>query len=329
MGHSAMKAMTMFKKLPQQEVGSEAARLRKLLTRPRLAQVAGVSDGLSALLAETHGFDALWASGFAISTAHGVPDASILTMTECLSAANVINGVSRLPVVADCDTGFGDVGAVVRMTREYERAGIAAICIEDKEFPKRNSFADSQRLLPIEEFSAKVRAAKYAQSDPDFVVVARIEALVAGLSLGDALERADAYRDAGADSLLIHSRSPEPNEVFGFAEEWHRRSSLPLIAVPTTYSGVSRARLEDAGFAMVIYANQGMRAAWGAINKTFRNIRQSDTLLLVEDELPDVSEILEFSGIKDLEEFTELLKSASRNGARQSLRAQGAPDSQS
>lgn len=282
-------------------VRSRAARLRELFDRSELAQVVGVNDGLSGRLAEKHGFDALWASGFAISTAHGVPDASILTMTEYLMAANTVTGVTSLPVIADCDTGFGGLEMVTRMVREYERAGIAAVCIEDKLFPKRNSFTDDNALLPAEEFSTKIRVAKQTQTDPDFMVIARIESLIAGLPLGDALERAECYQAADADAILIHSKSSSPEEVIAFAREWcGRDDALPLIAVPTTYYSVTKEELEAEGFSMVIYANHAMRATWAAIDRTFECIRADNCTAGIEEALAPVAEVLRFSGIDEL-----------------------------
>jgi phosphoenolpyruvate phosphomutase len=289
-------------------VRTKAARLRELFNGSDLTQVVGVNDGLSGKLAEKHGFDALWASGFAISTAHGVPDASILTMTEYLTAANTVTSVTSLPVIADCDTGFGGLEIVTRMVREYERTGIAAVCIEDKLFPKRNSFTDDNALLPAEEFSAKLRVAKQAQTDPNFMVIARIESLIAGLPLGDALERAECYQAADADAILIHSKSSSAEEVIAFAREWcGREDALPLIAVPTTYYSVTKEELEAEGFSMVIYANHAMRATWAAIDRTFECIRADNCTAGIEEVLTPVADVLRFSGIHELRELSEPL----------------------
>jgi phosphoenolpyruvate phosphomutase len=276
--------------------------LRRRLAGAGITRVVGVNDGLSAMLAEKHGFGGLWASGLAISAAHGVPDASILTMTEFLAAAHVIDQASDLPVLADCDTGFGDVNVVRRMIREYERAGIAGVCIEDKEFPKRNSFSGGQDLADPDEFAAKIRAAKLTQTDPDFVVIARIESLIAGAGLDDALARAEYYEEAGADAILIHSKAAEPDEVLAFAREWRRRPDpLPLVAVPTTYYSVNRRALEEAGFAMVIYANQALRAATRAIDDAFERMEHSESTAALESDLASVDAVLELIGMDELE----------------------------
>lgn len=159
--------------------------------------MVGAHNGLTARLAERAGFEAVWASGFEISASYALPDASILTMTQLLEAADAMNAATLLPVIADCDTGFGGPLHVAHTVRSYERRGIAGICIEDKLFPKLNSFAAcAQELVPIEEFGRKVTAGKVAQTTDEFLLIARTEALVVGLSLDEALSRADAYREA-------------------------------------------------------------------------------------------------------------------------------------
>lgn len=151
----------------ERQNGRTTTALRARLEREPIARAIGGNDGLVGMLAERHGFDAVWASGLAISTSHGVPDAGILTMTELLAAAQVMTRSTTLPVLADCDTGFGDVNVVTRMVQEYETAGIAGVCIEDKEFPKRNSFTTGQELAEPQAFADKLQAAKQAQTDPD------------------------------------------------------------------------------------------------------------------------------------------------------------------
>src|SRR6185503_10335128 len=135
--------------------------------------------GLGAKLIEKNGFDAVWASGLEISSSHAVPDANILTMTENLQAAAGMNEATSLPVICDCDTGYGNAQNVSHMVKKYEAAGIAAVVIEDKLFPKVNSFVPGrQELASVEEFMGKLEAAKHAQKNPDFMVIARVEALI-------------------------------------------------------------------------------------------------------------------------------------------------------
>src|SRR5437667_3644537 len=170
---------------------TKAARLRESLKSEHIIRVAGAHNGMSAKLVEEAQFEAIWASGLEISAAYGLPDTSIVTMTEFLEAAAQMDFVTRIPIIADCDTGYGDECHVIHLVKHYERLRIAAVCIEDKVYPKINSFMQgSQSLVSTEQFMRKIRAAKSAQQSPDFAVIARTEAFIAGLSLDVALTRA-------------------------------------------------------------------------------------------------------------------------------------------
>ena len=197
----------------------QAKRLRELLSRDGPIVVAGAHSGLSARLVELAGFDAIWASGFEISAAYAVPDANVLTQTETLAAAREMADATKIPVIADCDNGFGNAINVIRTVRDYEAAGIAAICIEDNVFPKRCSFYEGVRreLAGIEEHARKVRAAKDARRTEEFAVIARTEALIAGWGMDEALARAHAYADAGADMVLVHSKQKTFDELKALA----------------------------------------------------------------------------------------------------------------
>jgi phosphoenolpyruvate phosphomutase len=253
----------------------------------------GAYDAVSARIAEWAGFDAIWASGLAISAAHGVPDCSILTLTEFLAAGDVINQASELPVIADCDTGFGDINVLERAVRDYERTGIAAICIEDKQAPKRNSFRKDHTLADPQEFAAKIAAAKAAQRDPGLVVMARLESLIAGAGQRDALERAALYAQAGADAIVVHSKALSPEEVFEFAAEWHARDGqVPLVVIPTNYPQVTLDQLSAAGIGVVIYANQALRAAIAAMRSTLNAIATAGSSGAIEPTLASVDDVL-------------------------------------
>lgn len=276
-----------------------AVRLRELLAGPRLVKVAGAHSGLSARLVEASGFDAVWASSFELSTSYALPDASILTMSEVLEAARVMNEAVSIPIIADCDTGFGDTPNVAHMVRRYESSCIAGVCIEDKIFPKLNSFAAGrQELLEMERFVDKMRAAKGAQRTADFVVVARTEALIAGLGIDEALRRACAYIDAGADAILVHSKATTPDEIWAFLEAWRGRA--PVVVVPTTYFDVDVAELERRGVRVVIYANHGLRAAVRAMKETFGELQRTGSSRRVEDRIASLAELFELQGMAAL-----------------------------
>jgi phosphoenolpyruvate phosphomutase len=296
------------------------ATLRSGLAAGGLMRVAGVHDGLSAMLAERHGFDALWASGLGISTCHGVPDTSILTMTELLAAAVVMHQSTRLPVIADCDSGFGGIDNTIRMVQCYERAGVSGVCIEDKPFPKRNSFLDRQELADPVEFAARVAAAKDAQSHPDFIVIARVEALVAGATMDEALERARAYAGAGADAILIHSKIETPREVLDFSARWEADGGgVPLVVVPTTYASIDTPTLEAAGIGVVIYANQALRAAIRAIDEILGEIARSVSAEAVEGRVSTLQEVF------DLVVVDDAMQPASVGGAGLAIDPSGLP----
>lgn len=274
----------------------KSSQLRRALRHEAPAQLIGAHDGLGARLAEEAGFDAVWASGLEISTAACVPDANILTMTEFLAAAVEMDRATRLPIVADCDTGFGNSSNVIHMVRSYEAAGIAAVCIEDKRFPKLNSFVPGrQELAPMAEFVGKIMAAKSAQRTEDFVVIARVEALIAGRGLDEALRRAEAYRRAGADAILIHSKQDTPAEILEFLQAWDRRG--PIVLVPTTYPQLTASELARAGADMVIYANHGLRATISAVSETFAAIRRDGGTTNVVDELAPLQRVFELQGM--------------------------------
>ncbi len=274
--------------------------LLPLLRRPGVALAAGAHDALSAKLAEQAGFDAVWASGFGISAVQGVPDANILTLTETLDAVRRIVDAVRIPVVADCDNGYGNAINVMRTASEFERAGAAGICIEDNEFPKRCSFYAGVRrdLVPVEEHAGKIEAATAARRDPSFAVIARTEALIVGLGIDEALVRARAYAQAGADAVLVHSKASDFDELARFARRWDR--AIPLVAVPTTYPGVAAADLAAAGFRLAIFANQALRAAIVAMRDALGEIRRHGHAATVEGRIAPLEEVYGLVGVPEL-----------------------------
>ncbi|MFC1975003.1 isocitrate lyase/phosphoenolpyruvate mutase family protein [Chloroflexota bacterium] len=252
--------------------------------RPGIIRLAGAHNALGAKLAERAGFDGIWSSGLEISTSYAVPDANILTMSEYLAAAQSMADAVEIPVVADCDTGYGNSNNVIHMVRKFEAASVAAVCIEDKLFPKVNSFIPGrQELASIAEFTGKLMAAKNTQNNPAFMVVARVEALIAGQGQEEALKRAHAYAEAGADAVLIHSKSKSPQPIVDFIYAWD--FSVPLVVVPTIYYTITAQELEELGVKMVIYANYGLLHLSGAYpqrvtltNVNYRRYRNYDRM---------------------------------------------------
>ncbi|HEV8242972.1 MAG TPA: isocitrate lyase/phosphoenolpyruvate mutase family protein, partial [Nitrospirales bacterium] len=260
-------------------------------------------DALSAKMIERAGFDAIWASGFGISASlKCIPDGSFLTMTEQLAVTQNIVEAVEIPVIADCDTGFGNALNVMRTVQDYEKAGIAGICIEDNVFPKRCSFYAGVRreLVSADEHAGKVRAAKSAQSSSDFVVIARTEALIAGWGQDEALKRAEAYADAGADAVLIHSKASTFDELRAVSQRWSGR--VPLVVVPTIFGAVTTEELERHGFKIVIFANQVIRTAIKAMRDTLDVLKRENRAEAVSDRMVELQEVYDLVGVTQMEE---------------------------
>tara|TARA_B110001454_G_scaffold170739_1_gene161318 strand:+ start:146 stop:1045 length:900 start_codon:yes stop_codon:yes gene_type:complete len=265
--------------------------LRTKLKENSILKVAGAFDAMSAKLVELSNFDAVWAGSFAISATHALPDASILTMTEFLSAASIMVEACSIPIIADCDTGFGGPSNVSHLVKKYESAGIAAISIEDKIFPKQNSLLEDgkQELLSEKDFVAKIIAAKTAKINPNFMIIARIEALIAGHGVKEALKRATAYEIAGADAVLIHSKKNNPDEIFEFCDTWN--GNIPIIAIPTSYPTVTIDELKNHKIKMVIYANQALRAAHWAMADHLDQLYSAKSISEVKTNLTTMEDI--------------------------------------
>jgi phosphoenolpyruvate phosphomutase len=264
--------------------------LRRRLRGDRLVKLCGAHNALGARLAERAGFDGVWLSGLELSASYCVPDASIVTMTQALAAADAMRHAVDVPVVVDCDTGYGNAANVAHAVRRFEAVGAAAVCIEDKLFPKSNSFAEGpQDLASIAEFTGKIEAAKRAQAGADFAVIARVEALIAGSGMDDAVARAEAYADAGADAILIHSRARTDAEISTFVDRWDFRA--PLVVVPTSYYRVSADQLAARGVKVVIYANQGLRSAVRAMEETFAEILRNGSTASIEPRITTLTEL--------------------------------------
>jgi len=265
--------------------------LHSKLKDKKILKVAGAFDAMSAKLVELNDFDAIWAGSFAISATHALPDASILTMTEFLSVASNMVDACSIPVIADCDTGFGGPSNVSHMVKKYENAGIAAISIEDKIFPKQNSLLENgkQELLSEKDFVAKIIAAKNSKVNENFMIIARVEALIAGLGVNEAKKRADAYEKAGADAILIHSKKNIPDEIFEFCDTWN--GNIPIIAIPTSYPNVTLDELQDHKIKMAIYANQSLRVSHWAMSEHLSKLSKSKSLSDVKTKMTSMEDI--------------------------------------
>jgi phosphoenolpyruvate phosphomutase len=258
-------------------------------------------SGLSARIVEEAGFRGIWASGLTISANLGLRDSNEASWTQVLEVLEFMADAVSVPILVDGDTGYGNFNNVRRLVRKLCDRQIAGVCIEDKLFPKTNSFiGEAQPLANIDEFCGRIKAGKDSQTDDDFVLVARVEALISGRGLDEALRRAEAYHQAGADAILIHSKQPTAAEIFSFAERWGRRA--PLIIVPTTYYATSTDLFFQAGISTVIWANQTLRAGITAMREISRRIFEDQSLMEVEGRIATVKDIFRLVGNAELEE---------------------------
>ena len=289
---------------------AKRARLRAGLAGDSPVVAVGAHDAMSARLIDNYGFDAVWVSGFGVSAmAYGLPDLNLVTMSETLAVTRNIEGVVDVPVVVDCDNGFGGFSNVVRTAVDFDRAGVSAICIEDNLFPKRNSLyqGESKReLIPVAEQARRLKAAKAAQESELFVIIARVEALIAGHGVDAAIERAVAYADAGSDAILIHSKDKTLTEITGFLEEWKKTGiTKPLVAVPTLFPDYTADELYDKGFSMVILANQPMRASVQAMEETLKLLKAEGKPAAADPHIAKVDHIFDLVHTKETIEAEE------------------------
>jgi phosphoenolpyruvate phosphomutase len=276
------------------------AALRAGMASDTAVVAIGAHDALTAHMAADYGFGAVWVSGLAVATmTYAIPDVNLTTMNETLEQAVRFDRATDLPVVTDCDNGFGGLNNVVRTLVEFEAAGIAAISIEDNLFPKRNSLlgSDTKReLVPMTEQARRLGAAKRAQDSADFTLIARVESLIAGHGVEDACARADAYVDAGVDAILIHSRDKTLTEIDAFLQTWRGIGTVPLVCVPTLFPTFTDADLRAKGFNLVILANQPMRAAVKAVEETMATLARERRASAVDPHIATVDHLFELVG---------------------------------
>lgn len=258
-------------------------------------------NGLSAKIVEEAGFKGIWGSGLSISAAMGVRDSNEASYTQVLDVLEFMSDATDVPILLDGDTGYGNYNNARRLVSKLEGRQIGGVCLEDKMFPKMNSLlADTttQKLAGIDEFCRKIKACKDTQRDPDFQVVARVEAFIAGHGLEEAVKRADAYREAGADAILMHSKLGDHSEIEAFMHRWERRH--PVIIVPTKYYTTPTDTFRDWGVNMVIWANHNMRASITAMQDTCKSIHDNEHLMEVEPNVATVKEVFRIQGMAEL-----------------------------
>lgn len=284
--------------------GVRLGKLRRLIASKPIVRTMEAHNGLSGLIVEhcsveqdgkTDEFDAIWLSSLTDSTAKGRPDIEFVDRTSRAQTINEILDITTKPIIYDGDTG-GIMEHFTKMVRSLERLGVSAVIIEDKQGLKQNSLFGTDRpqvLLDKEEMCKKIHAGKQAQITSDFMIVARIESLIAGQGLNDALDRARAYIGSGADAIMIHSKEKDGSEIKAFCDAYKEfENNVPLICVPTSYSHFFEEELTELGFSVVIYANHLLRSAYPAMKKTAETILQNKRAKEAETYCMPVSQIL-------------------------------------
>ncbi|MEQ1801283.1 MAG: phosphoenolpyruvate mutase [Gammaproteobacteria bacterium] len=284
---------------------AKTTRFRQLLASDELEFLLEAHNGITAKIVEEAGFRGIWAGGLCMSAQYGVRDSNEASWTQVLEMLEFMADATTIPILLDGDTGYGNFNNVRRLVRKLEQRGIAAVCIEDKLYPKTNSFIDGdrQQLADVDEFCSRIKAGKDAQSDDNFTIITRVEAFIAGWGLGEALRRAEAYHAAGSDGILIHSALSRPTEVLAFQKEWAGRS--PVVIVPTKYHGTPTEVFREAGFSIAIWANHLLRSAVVAMQATAQTIFRDQNLQSVEDRIAPVKELFRLQGASELQEAEE------------------------
>ncbi|HIF50345.1 MAG TPA: phosphoenolpyruvate mutase [Thiotrichaceae bacterium] len=284
---------------------SKCKQLRSLLESGELEFILEAHNGVSASIVERAGFKGIWGSGLALSAQFGVRDSNEASWTQVVDMLEFMSDATSIPILLDGDTGYGNFNNMRRLVKKLEQRDIAGVCIEDKQFPKTNSFIDGnkQPIAEIDEFCGKIKAGKDSQTDDDFTIIARIEALIAGWGMDEALKRAEAYHQAGADGILIHSKLSRPDEILTFAKEWAGRS--PLVIVPTKYYSTPTEAFRKAGIDLVIWANHMVRSSIASMEKISQEILESESIVDVEDRIATVDHIFNLQGAAELSQAQE------------------------
>jgi phosphoenolpyruvate phosphomutase len=276
------------------------AALRHQIASSDLSFLMEAHSGLSAKIVEEAGFQGVWASGLTLSASLGLRDSNEASWSQVMDVLEYMADATRLPILVDGDTGHGNFNNVRRFVRKLCERGVAGVCIEDKLFPKTNSFiGEEQPLADVDEFCGRIKAGKDSQTDDDFTLVARTEALISGRGLDEALRRAEAYHAAGADAILIHSKKADAEEIFAFTERWGDRS--PVVIVPTMYYATPTALFQQAGVSTIIWANHLLRSSLTAMRETARQIHEDQALIEVEGRVASVKDIFHLVGNAELE----------------------------
>lgn len=271
---------------------TKAKALKGMFQSKELSYLMEAHSGLSARIVEETGFKAIWGSGLSMSAMMGLRDNNEASWTQVCDILEQMSDVTSIPILVDADTGYGNFNNARKLVNKLERIGIAGACIEDKLFPKTNSLLDersAQPLADVKEFALKIQAMKDTQTDPNFCVVARVESFIAGWPLEEALKRATAYSEAGADAVLIHSKKSDPSDIEAFMAHW--KKDTPVVIVPTNYPKTPVSRFQELGISSIIWANHNVRASIAAMQATSKKIFEEQSLINASKDIATVKEI--------------------------------------
>ncbi len=294
----------------------KTTQLKAMLQSKDLEFLMEAHNGLSSRIVQDAGFKGIWASGLAISASLGVRDNNEASWTQVLDVVEFMNDAVSIPILLDGDTGYGNFNNMRRLVTKLCQRGIAGVCIEDKQFPKTNSFiqGEAQPLADIEEFCGKIKAGKDSQTDSDFCIVARVEALIAGWGIDEALKRAEAYAKAGADAILIYSKSSHADQIMEFCAGF--KAAIPVVIVPTKYYKVPVEEFRKAGISTVIWANHLLRAAITSMSSIAQTIYKEQSLISVEERIAPLEEVFRLQGAAELSKAEELYLTSANKDTR-------------
>jgi len=286
----------------QKQCSTRVDSLYELLQKNKFVRVLEAHNGLSGLIVENSDFDAIWESSLTDSASKGLPDIELVSMDSRMETIRQIIDVTTKPIIVDGDTG-GQIDHFPYWVNKMEKAGVSAVIIEDKAFPKRNSLDESaqHQLEEVDIFAKKIEAGVKAKMNDKFMIIARLESLIAQHSVYEALIRAEAFLKAGVDGIMIHSKEKiSATEVFEFARRFKMMSKKPLVCVPTTYNDIFEQQLQEAGFNIVIHANHLLRASFKAMEKAAEKISVNHRSKELDDDISSVKEIFNIVGYDKL-----------------------------
>ena len=277
-------------------------KFKEILRSKETEYIMEAHDAISANIVEEIGFKGIWGSGLTISAVNGYRDVNEISFAELSANLNQITDSVKIPVLVDIDTGYGDFNNTQLCVKKLQKIGVQGVSIEDKIFPKKNSFLNNvnQELEEIERFQNKIRIIKDSTGD-NFCAIARTEAFIANQGVEEALKRAEAYKEAGADAIFVHSKKNTIEEIELFMKYW--KYDCPIVIAPTTYDNTQKETFERLGIGMVIWANYMLRAGILAMEKVGNEILRQKSAASVKEEICSMKELF---GLQRMDEYYKM-----------------------